>query len=90
VLLRAACSSSRRTNSVGLFHSRGISSVKVASISHVSYYCTCSRDNLCSSKRRSRGPVMAGKKASEGSLFAISHCFVLLFSNPFLLVLLIL
>jgi len=32
---------------------------------------------------------MAGKKASEGSLFSISHYFVLLFSNPLLLVLFI-
>ncbi|BAT77131.1 hypothetical protein VIGAN_01522200 [Vigna angularis var. angularis] len=66
VLLRTACSSSRGTNSVGLFYSRGISSVKVVSITNVSNYCSYSRDNICSSKRRSRGPVMAGKKASEG------------------------
>ncbi|RDY04671.1 Isoleucine--tRNA ligase, chloroplastic/mitochondrial, partial [Mucuna pruriens] len=68
VLLRTACSSPRRTNSIDLFYARGISSVKVVSFSNISKsnYCTYSRDNLCFSKRRSRGPVMAGKKASEG------------------------
>ncbi|KAK7264637.1 hypothetical protein RJT34_32246 [Clitoria ternatea] len=66
VLLRTACSSSRRTSSLDLFYSRGISSVIVVSFSNISNYCTQSRDEICSSKRRSRGPVMAGKKASEG------------------------
>ncbi|KAG5101339.1 hypothetical protein JHK84_046308 [Glycine max] len=66
VLLRTACSSSRRTNSIDLFYSWGISSVKVVPFSNISNYCTYSRDNICASKRRSRGPVMAGKKASEG------------------------
>ncbi|KAK7387905.1 hypothetical protein VNO78_22703 [Psophocarpus tetragonolobus] len=66
VLLRTACSPSRGTNSVDLFYSRGISSVKVPTFSSLSKYCTYSRDNICSSKRRSRGPVMAEKKASEG------------------------
>ncbi|XP_027333502.1 isoleucine--tRNA ligase, chloroplastic/mitochondrial isoform X2 [Abrus precatorius] len=66
VFLRTACSSTRRTNSLDLFCSRGISSVKVVSFSNISNYCTHSRDEIFSSKRRSRGPVMAGKKASEG------------------------
>ncbi|KAK7363579.1 hypothetical protein VNO77_05726 [Canavalia gladiata] len=66
VLLQTACSSTRRTNSLDLFYSRGISSFKVVSFSNISHYCTHSRDGICSSKRRSRGPVMAGKKASEG------------------------
>ncbi|KAK7289940.1 hypothetical protein RIF29_03995 [Crotalaria pallida] len=66
VLSRTACSSSRRTNSTGLFYLRGISSAKVVSLSNISNYCTHSRDEICSSKRRSRGPVMAGKKAPEG------------------------
>lgn len=88
VLLRTACSSSRRTNSIDLFYSRHISSVKVVSFSNMSNYCTNSGDNISSSKRRSRGPVMAGMKASEGSMFVISHCFVLLF-NLLLFILLI-
>ncbi|KAI9096361.1 hypothetical protein K1719_026080 [Acacia pycnantha] len=33
----------------------------------MSNYCTHSADPLCSSKRRARGPVMAGKKAAEGT-----------------------
>ncbi|KAE9598673.1 putative isoleucine--tRNA ligase [Lupinus albus] len=66
VLSRTSCSSSRRTNSSGLFNSRGISSIEVLSLSNMSNYCTHSRDEISSSKRRSRGPVMAGKKAAEG------------------------
>lgn len=53
-------------NSIGLYHSRGISSAKVLSLSKFSNYCTHSKDDVSSSKRRSRGPVMAGKKAAEG------------------------
>ncbi|KAI4345415.1 hypothetical protein L6164_012542 [Bauhinia variegata] len=67
VFLRTTCSSSRRTNSLALFYPRGISSVKVVSLSYISNYCTHSGDQICSSKRRSRGPVMAGKKAAEGT-----------------------
>lgn len=53
-------------NSIGLYHSRGIPSAKVLSLSKFSNYCTHSKDDVSSSKRRSRGPVMAGKKAAEG------------------------
>ncbi|XP_050921120.1 isoleucine--tRNA ligase, chloroplastic/mitochondrial isoform X1 [Lathyrus oleraceus] len=67
VLSRNAYSYSRKTNSTGLFCSRGISSAKVVYLSKISNYCTHSRDDICSSKRRSRGPVMAGKKAAEGT-----------------------
>ncbi|XP_045791824.1 uncharacterized protein LOC123886562 [Trifolium pratense] len=34
-------------------------------LSKFSNYCTHSKDDVCSSMRRSRGPVMAGKKAVE-------------------------
>ncbi|CAJ2662157.1 unnamed protein product [Trifolium pratense] len=66
VLSRNACLSSMRTNSIGSYYSRGISSAKVVPLSKFSNYRTHSKDDVCSSKRRSRGPVMAGKKAAEG------------------------
>ncbi|KAF7837821.1 isoleucine--tRNA ligase, chloroplastic/mitochondrial [Senna tora] len=64
---RTAYTTSRRSNSIGLFYSRGISSVKVVSVSNMSNYCTHSGNQVCSSKRRARGPIMAGKKAAEGT-----------------------
>ncbi|XP_045792302.1 isoleucine--tRNA ligase, chloroplastic/mitochondrial-like isoform X3 [Trifolium pratense] len=66
VLSRNACLFFMRTNSIGSYYSRGISSAKVVPLSKFSNYCTHSKDDVCSSKRRSRGPVMAGKKAAEG------------------------
>lgn len=75
MLSRNAFLTPMRMNSIGLYHSRGISSAKVLSLSKFSNYCTHSKDDVSSSKRRSRGPVMAGKKAAEGSVSAISHIF---------------
>ncbi|KAI4317590.1 hypothetical protein L6164_025451 [Bauhinia variegata] len=66
VFLRTT-STPRRTNSLAFFYSREISSVKVASLLNISNYCTHHGDHICSSKRRSRGPVMAGKKAAGGT-----------------------
>ncbi|KEH37262.1 putative isoleucine--tRNA ligase [Medicago truncatula] len=66
MLSRNAFLTPMRMNSIGLYHSRGIPSAKVLSLSKFSNYCTHSKDDVSSSKRRSRGPVMAGKKAAEG------------------------
>ncbi|QHO34002.1 hypothetical protein HN873_028614 [Arachis hypogaea] len=67
VLSRTTCSSSRRTNSNSLSHSSRVSLAKAVSINtNISNYCTHSGEEFCSSKRRSRGPVMAAKKAAEG------------------------
>jgi hypothetical protein len=67
VLSQRTCSSFRKTTSVSLFYLRGSPSVKVFSLLNMTHYTTGSSDEFCSSsKRRSRGPVMAAKKASEG------------------------
>ncbi|KAH9765819.1 isoleucine--tRNA ligase [Citrus sinensis] len=67
VLSRRTCSSFRKKASVNLFDSRGSSSLKFLSFLNVTCYSICSGDEFCSSsKRRSRGPVMAAKKAAEG------------------------
>ncbi|XP_047945517.1 isoleucine--tRNA ligase, chloroplastic/mitochondrial [Salvia hispanica] len=56
----------RNTNASSLLHSRRTSSSRVLSLLNVTRYSTCSGQEYCSSsKRRSRGPVMAAKK-SEG------------------------
>ncbi|EYU43948.1 hypothetical protein ABFS82_07G014600 [Erythranthe guttata] len=61
------CSSFRNTTAVSLLHLRRSSSAKVLSFLHVTCYSTCSDiDYSSSSKRRSRGPVMAAKGKSEG------------------------
>ncbi|KAG6668104.1 isoleucine--tRNA ligase, chloroplastic/mitochondrial [Carya illinoinensis] len=68
VLSRSTCTSLRKTTSVGLSNFRGSTSVKVLSLLNVTRHHTCSSGEFCSSsKRRSRGPVMAAKKASEGA-----------------------
>ncbi|XP_054804548.1 isoleucine--tRNA ligase, chloroplastic/mitochondrial [Prosopis cineraria] len=67
VFLRTSYTASRKTNSIGLFYSHGISSVKVISVLNMSNYCTHSADQFSSSKRRAQGPVMAGKKDAEGT-----------------------
>uniref|UniRef100_A0A2N9IBL3 isoleucine--tRNA ligase n=1 Tax=Fagus sylvatica TaxID=28930 RepID=A0A2N9IBL3_FAGSY len=68
VLSQRTCSSFRKTTSVSLFYLRGSPSVKVFSLLNMTHYTTGSSDEFCSSsKRRSRGPVMAAKKASEGA-----------------------
>ncbi|KAK6161156.1 hypothetical protein DH2020_004537 [Rehmannia glutinosa] len=61
------CSSFRNTTAVSLLRLRRSSSAKVLSLLHVTCYSTCSGIEYCSSsKRRSRGPVMAAKGKSEG------------------------
>ncbi|KAL0457403.1 UNVERIFIED_CONTAM: Isoleucine--tRNA ligase, chloroplastic/mitochondrial [Sesamum latifolium] len=60
-------SSFRNTTAASLLHLRRSSSAKVLSLLHVTCYSTCSGIEYCSSsKRRSRGPVMAAKGKSEG------------------------
>lgn len=67
VLSQRTCTSFRKTTSVGFSNFRGSTSVKVWSLLNVTRYCTYSSvEFFSSSKRRSRGPVMAAKKASEG------------------------
>lgn len=57
----------RNTTATSLLHLRGSSSARVLSLLHVTCYCTGSGQDYCSSsKRRSRGPVMAAKGKSEG------------------------
>lgn len=63
--------------SADIFRSRGGSSVKAFSFLNLRPCSTCSLGEVCSSsKRRSRGPVMALKKASEGV-----HCYSQLFES---------
>ncbi|XP_011090964.1 isoleucine--tRNA ligase, chloroplastic/mitochondrial [Sesamum indicum] len=60
-------SSFRNTTAGSLLQLRRSSSAKVLSLFHVTCYSTCSGIEYCSSsKRRSRGPVMAAKGKSEG------------------------
>ncbi|KAL5785224.1 hypothetical protein ACOSQ2_007616 [Xanthoceras sorbifolium] len=67
VLSHRNCSSFRKTASINAFQFRGSSSAKVFSFLNVRHCSTYSGDEVCSSsKRRSRGPLMAAKKASEG------------------------
>nr|KJB35028.1 hypothetical protein B456_006G096300 [Gossypium raimondii] len=67
VLSQRAGSSLRKTTSVNLLYFRGSSSVRVFSFLNIARYSSCSREEFySSSKRRSRGPVMAAKKASQG------------------------
>ncbi|PRQ39187.1 putative isoleucine--tRNA ligase [Rosa chinensis] len=67
VLSQRTRSTFRGTASVGLFYFRGRSSAKEFSLFNITHYSTHSSDEFASSsKRRSRGPVMAAKKAAEG------------------------
>ncbi|PPR92760.1 hypothetical protein GOBAR_AA27916 [Gossypium barbadense] len=67
VLSQRAGSSIRKTTSVNLLYFRGSSSVRVFSFLNIARYSSCSGEEFySSSKRRSRGPVMAAKKASQG------------------------
>ena len=65
VLSQRNCLHIRGAASVGLFNFSGSSSIKVANRLH---YCTRTSgvQDLPSSKRRSRGPVMAAKKGVGG------------------------
>ncbi|KAH6816637.1 tRNA synthetase class I L [Perilla frutescens var. frutescens] len=57
----------RNTTATSLFHLRRSSSARVLSLLHVTCYSTGSGQEYCSSsKRRSRGPVMAAKGKSGG------------------------
>lgn len=58
-------SSFRNTSYFSSLNIRSSSSARGLSLLNVSRYCTYS-DSSPSSKRRSRGPVMLAKKASEG------------------------
>ncbi|KAJ8565936.1 hypothetical protein K7X08_008512 [Anisodus acutangulus] len=63
-----SCSSLRETTSVSLLNLRSSSSARVFSLMNMTRYSTYSNDDSCpSSKRRSRGPIMAAKKRSEGA-----------------------
>ncbi|KAE8734218.1 Isoleucine--tRNA ligase [Hibiscus syriacus] len=67
VLSQKAGSSLRKTTSVSLLYIRGSSSVRVFSFLNIACYSSYSRDEFySSSKRRSHGPVMSAKKASQG------------------------
>ncbi|XP_044487178.1 isoleucine--tRNA ligase, chloroplastic/mitochondrial isoform X2 [Mangifera indica] len=67
VLSQRTCSSFRRTACIKLFDFRGSSSRRAFSFLNMTRYSTYSGDEFSSSsKRRSRGPVMAAKKAAEG------------------------
>ncbi|OVA14857.1 Aminoacyl-tRNA synthetase [Macleaya cordata] len=62
-----SCSTVRKTSAVGLFYFGRRSSDNVFPFLNIKHYSSNSREEFDSgSKRRSRGPVMAAKKASEG------------------------
>ncbi|KAL4642936.1 hypothetical protein ACB092_02G055700 [Castanea dentata] len=67
VLSQRTCSSFRESTSIKLFYFRGSPSAKAFSLLNLTHYATGSGEFCSSSKRRSRGPVMAAKKASEGA-----------------------
>ncbi|KAJ7955098.1 Isoleucine-tRNA ligase [Quillaja saponaria] len=68
VFSQRSCPSFRKTSNGSLFYFGRRSSVNVVSLLNITNYCTHSSDEFCSfSKRRSRGPVMAAKKAAEGA-----------------------
>ena len=66
VLSQRTCSSFRKSTSIKLFYFRGSPSAKAFSLLNLTHYTTGSGEFCSSSKRRSRGPVMAAKKTSEG------------------------
>jgi len=67
VLSGKSCSNLRRNTPLDSFLAKGRSSVKAFSFLYVSRFSTEPNNEFGhSSKRRSRGPVMAAKKASEG------------------------
>ncbi|KAK0607427.1 hypothetical protein LWI29_014832 [Acer saccharum] len=67
VLSQRSCSSFRKNASINVFQFRGSSSAEVFSFLNMRHYSTYSGGEVgSSSKRRSRGPLMAAKKASEG------------------------
>ncbi|KAM7279806.1 hypothetical protein ACFE04_006940 [Oxalis oulophora] len=66
VLSQRTCSRLGKTTFVSLFHFRGSSSINFFAFFDTKYYSTDSGNELFSSKRRSRGPVMAAIKAAQG------------------------
>ncbi|GAB4851286.1 Isoleucine--tRNA ligase, chloroplastic/mitochondrial [Ancistrocladus abbreviatus] len=68
VLSQRNCWNLRGATCVSLFSFRRSSSIKIYPLANTLCYCNYSSgDYLPSSKRRSRGPLMAAKKASEGT-----------------------
>ncbi|KAF8401487.1 hypothetical protein HHK36_012427 [Tetracentron sinense] len=68
VLSQRTCSSVSKTTAVSVFNFRNSSLDKVFPLLNITHYSTYSGEKSGSiSKRRSRGPVMAAKKASEGA-----------------------
>lgn len=79
VLSQRTCSCFRRTATANLFDLRW-SSHKLLSPLNDKLFSTYSGSEIYSSKRRSRGPVMAAKKASEGTkLHFICRCNTVVF-----------
>ncbi|XP_057956908.1 isoleucine--tRNA ligase, chloroplastic/mitochondrial [Malania oleifera] len=67
VLLQRTCPSFRKTTSISLFYIRRSSSASVFSLLNTYHYSTYSSNEFySSSKRRSRGPVIAAKKTAAG------------------------
>ncbi|XP_039166994.1 isoleucine--tRNA ligase, chloroplastic/mitochondrial-like isoform X2 [Eucalyptus grandis] len=67
VLTQRTCSCLGKTASVNkLFYLRGSSSLEDFSLLGKLRFCSFSSTDVPSLKRRSRGPVMAAKKAAEG------------------------
>ncbi|PON88324.1 Isoleucine-tRNA ligase [Trema orientale] len=66
-ILTQRTNSSFRRPSIGLFYLKRSSSIKVFSLFNATNYCSYSTDEIPSSKRRARGPVMAAKKAADGA-----------------------
>lgn len=74
---KRACSSFRKT-SVSSFHPKGSSSFAIFNMKHYSIY---SSDEFHSSKRRSRGPLVAAKKAAEGGSLVRARVAFLKYSS---------
>ncbi|KAM7280386.1 hypothetical protein ACFE04_007520 [Oxalis oulophora] len=66
VLSQRTCSRLGKTTFVSLFHFRGSSFVNFFAFFNTKHYSTDSGNELFSSKRRSREPVMASKKVAQG------------------------
>lgn len=82
VLSGRRCSNLRRNAPLDSFLAKGRSSVKVFSFLYVSRYSTEPNNEFGhSSKRRSRGPLMAAKKASEGLQLTACTSFTILLCN---------
>ena len=77
VLSGRNCSNIRRTTPLDSFLAKGRSPVKAFSFLYVSRYSTQPNNEFGhSSKRRSRGPVMAAKKAADGLHLTVFFFFL--------------